>query len=430
MGDRHVLSKADATDNPGPAPGFLLSAVTPAPSQGILLQITFDIARYGQVFTPPEIVARMLALSGNIGSNRGRTLDPACGDGAFSAKIPGCVAIEIDAAHCPPGALNLDFFAYPVTEQFATIIGNPPYVKARDILPETAIRLSSGLLDGHANLYLHFIEKCVRHLQPGGELILITPRDFLKATGAGRLNAWLFDQGTITDFEDLGDAKVFAGAAPNCAIWRFEKGNASHRLRDGRRMSLSGGQLMFTRGIYSLPLASVFAVKVGAVSGADDVFSNEEFANTDFVCSKTAQTGATRRMIYLDREGPIVWLEQFKERLLARRVTRFDESNWWKWGRRRPASAAPRIYVNNKTRNPHPFFVHSCTNYDGSVLALFPHRESLKAADLQRLAAMLNEVDWDELGFVCDGRFLFSQRSLEQTLLPEAFAEFAVKGLV
>ena len=56
--------------------------------------------------------------------------------------------------------------------------------------------------------------------------------------------------------------------------------------------------------------------------------------------------------------------------------------------------------------------------------------EAQQAADLKRLTAMLNDVDWSELGFVCDGRFLFSQRSLEQALLPEAFAEFAVKGLV
>ncbi len=385
-----------------------------------------DIARYGQVFTPPEIVSRMLALS----RNHGRTLDPACGDGAFSARLPACVAIEIDSAHCPEGALNMDFFAYPEQEKFATIIGNPPYVKARDIPPETALRLGSGLLDGHANLYLHFIEKCVRHLAPGGELILITPRDFLKATGAGRLNTWLFDQGTITDFDDLGDAKIFAGAAPNCAIWRFEKGNLSHRLRDGRRMALAGGQLMFTRGIYSLPLASVFAVKVGAVSGADEIFRNQEFANTEFVWSKTAQTGATKRMVYLDREGPLPYLEQFKARLLARRVTRFDETNWWKWGRRHHVSTEPRIYVNGRTRNPAPFFLHPCNDYDGAVLALFPHRTKLQAADLERLTGMLNDVDWGELGFVCDGRFIFSQRSLEQSLLPEAFAEFAVKGLL
>ena len=53
-----------------------------------------DVATLGQVFTPAEIVSRMLTLR----RNRGRVLDPACGDGAFSALLPGCVAVEIDAA--------------------------------------------------------------------------------------------------------------------------------------------------------------------------------------------------------------------------------------------------------------------------------------------------------------------------------------------
>ena len=382
-----------------------------------------DIARHGQVFTPPAIVEAMLRLR----RNAGRVLEPACGDGAFSRRLPGCVAIELDAAHCPAEALHLDFFAYPEAEQFDTIVGNPPYVKARDIQPGTRQRLHSRLLNGHSNLYLHFIEKCVRHLKPGGELIFITPRDFLKSTGSARLNTWLFDQGTLTDFEELGDARVFDGVVPNCAIWRFEKGSRARRLADGRRMVLSGGQILLTRGVYSVPLAGVFAVKVGAVSGADGIFANAELGNADFVCSKTAQTGALRRMIYLDREGPIPWLAQFKERLLARRVTRFDEANWWKWGRRHSVSDAPRLYVNQKTRQPRPFFLNDCRNYDGAILALFPHR---READLARLVDMLNDVDWAELGFVCDGRFLFAQRSLEQALLPEDFAPFAVRQLV
>lgn len=379
-----------------------------------------DIASLGQVFTPPEIVQRMLTLK----RNPGRVLEPACGNGAFLQHLPDAVSIETDAAHAPAGSLVMDFFAYPETEKFATVIGNPPYVKARDIPAATRLRLASGLLDGHANLYLHFIEKCVRHLEPGGELIFITPRDFLKATGAARLNVWLAEQGTITDFDDLGDARIFQGATPNCAIWRFEKDNRSHRLRDGRRMVLAGGQLMFTRGIYSVPLASVFAVKVGGVSGADDIFAHDELGNAEFVCSKTAQSGETRRMIF-DLHVP--YLDAFKERLLARRVARFDDSNWWKWGRRHHISDAPRVYVNGKTRNPRPFFIHPCRQYDGAILGLFPHRRD---ADVARLAIMLNDVNWEELGFVCDGRYLFSQRSLEQVLLPEDFAAYAVDGLV
>jgi len=376
-----------------------------------------DIAALGQVFTPPAIVERMLALI----HNKGRRLDPASGDGAFSSRLNRCVAIEIDPRHRQAGTYNLDFFVYPEDEKFDTIIGNPPYVKARDIRPETALHLSSQLLDGHANLYYHFIEKCVRHLKPGGELIFITPRDFLKATGAGRLNTWLHDHGSFTDMIELGDAKIFHGALPNCIIWRYEKGNLERRLGDGRRMRLVGGQLMFTHGIYSVPLSSVFSVKVGAVSGADEIFAQADLGNADFVCSRTAQTGELRRMIF-DPPAPLPYLEQFKQRLLARRVTRFDERNWWKWGRRHHVSGAPRIYVNNKTRNPRPFFLNDCKNYDGAVMALFTRRAD---ADLKQLAALLNDVDWAELGFVCDGRFLFAQRSLEQALLPEVFAGYA-----
>jgi len=377
-----------------------------------------DVAVLGQVFTPPDIVARMLGLV----KNRGRVLDPACGEGAFSNEIPGCVAIELDARHCPPGALNLDFFAYPEEELFDTVIGNPPYVKARDILPATRGRLGSLLLNGHANLYFHFIEKCVRHLRPGGELVFITPRDFLKATGAARLNTWLFDQGSFTDMIELGDAKIFSGALPNCVIWRFVRGDFSRRLVDGRRMRQAAGQLMFTRGIYSLPLSSVFEVKVGAVSGADDIYTNDELGNADFVCSRTAQTGELRRMIY---ELKLPHLEPHKERLLARGVAKFDETNWWRWGRRHHVSETPRIYVNHKTRMARPFFLNACNHYDGAVLALFPKRTDLSAADLAQLVHLLNEVDWHELGFVCDGRHIFSQRSLAQALLPESFAPYA-----
>ena len=67
------------------------------------------------------------------------------------------------------------------------------------------------------------------------------------------------------------------------------------------------------------------------------------------------------------------------------------------------------------------FFVHDCPHYDGSVLAIFPKDPTI---DMDALAAALNAVDWADLGFICDGRFLFTQRSLEQTPLPKVFRSF------
>ena len=102
----------------------------------------------------------------------------------------------------------------------------------------------------------------------------------------------------------------------------------------------------------------------------------------------------------------------------------FDETNWWQWGRLHHITNQKRIYVNSKTRNSKPFFTHKCKNYDGSVLAVFPKN---KQADENELCEKLNSVNWYELGFVCDGRYLFSQKSLENTLLPSFFNEFTVK---
>jgi len=41
--------------------------------------------------------------------------------------------------------------------------------------------------------------------------------------------------------------------------------------------------------------------------------------------------------------------------------------------------------------------------------------------DIQLAISLLNSVDWNELGFKVGGRLCFSQKSLENTQLPESF---------
>ncbi|MBI1906581.1 MAG: class I SAM-dependent methyltransferase [Rhodocyclales bacterium] len=401
----------------------------------------FDVASLGQVFTPAPVVRAMLALR----RNRGRVLEPSCGDGAFLRHLPEAVGVEFDAAHCPPGALHMDFFAYPESERFDTIIGNPPYVRYQDIPVATRMLLRGEHFDARTNLYLFFIEKCVRHLRAGGELIFITPRDFLKATSAVHLNRVLYAAGTITDAIELGDARIFAGALPNCLIWRFEKGCFDRTLRyaeigvsdnvaralaapawQTRRLLECAGHLMFAHGDYPLRLSDVASVKVGAVSGLDEIYVDAQHGNRDFVCSDTVRSGATRRMIWCEPgEPPPQALLPHHERLIARRIRPFTEDNWWHWGRGYMQSARPRVYVNGRTRAAQPFFVHDCPNYDGAVLALFPHDPG---TDVMALRDALNAVDWAALGFVCDGRFLFTQRSLENAPLPASFEAWKLGG--
>lgn len=403
--------------------------------------LELDITHLGQVFTPQHIVSTMLSLARSVKHTQNpRFLEPSCGNGAFWQNLPSNkVGIEIDTNALKPFAnldfkaqdklLNIDFFSYPVSEKFDTIIGNPPYVRYQDILDSTKSLLKpfSAIFDMRTNLYLFFIYKCVLHLKERGELIFITPRDFLKSTASVKLNEFLFAQGSITDFVELGDKRIFDKAQPNCVIWRFEKGDFSRKVNHKRNFSCVNGQLMLTKNRYTIPFSALFFVKVGAVSGADKIYANDEFGNVEFVCSHSAKSGKTKKMIYGEFGKDSAYLQGFKPQLLKRKIKKFDENNWWEWGRDYHKSDEARIYVNAKTRNKKPFFLHPCKAYDGSVLAVFP-RFKVDLADLKMLCEMLNNVDWEELGFVCDGRFLFSQRSLENSMLGSEFGEVYKQG--
>lgn len=260
------------------------------------------------------------------------------------------------------------------------------------------------------------------------------------------LNRWLYQEGSITDVIDLGDAKVFTGALPNCLIWRYERGcrvrQVSFRsIRVGarwaedlaraeastRQLMECGGHLLFVAPEFGQAgdaphrLGDWFSVRVGAVSGADDVYADATQGNREFVHAGTCRSGQTRTMIWCEPgEPPPPALLPHRERLLSRRIRVFGEDNWWHWGRGYPLIPGPRIYVNSKTRDKRPFFLHPCPHFDGAVLALFPRGE-VDEPTLGALCDALNDLDWDELGFVCDGRHLFAQRALEQAPMPTSF---------
>ena len=368
--------------------------------------MSFDITSKGQVFTPHSVVEKMLKLC----RNKGRVLEPSAGKGAFLCKLgEKAVAIEIDDNLIDDKRVIFsDFFDYPVSEnKFDTIIGNPPYVRYQDIPITTKELLPTGF-DKRTNLYLFFIDKCIDHLKHKGELILITPRDFIKATSAKRLNTRLYDEGSITHFYDMGDSVIFRGYSPNCAIWRWQKGRKDRRAKPRGHFRCRNGQIWFGKSAAST-LGDFFSVRVGAVSGADHIFTHKK-GETSFVCSTTATDGKLRKMIYNKKDRRLF---KHKQELLNRKIRKFNDNNWWEWGRSYYEEKEMRIYVNCKTRNKKPFFASKTKAYDGSVLALFPKHKT----DLYKVVEKLNKIDWERLGFVCGGRLLFTQRSLENTPL-------------
>ena len=67
----------------------------------------FKVKHLGQVFTPDNIVQKMISLS----RNRGSILEPSCGNGAFLKKMNKAIGIEIDKnIITDKSVLKIDFF--------------------------------------------------------------------------------------------------------------------------------------------------------------------------------------------------------------------------------------------------------------------------------------------------------------------------------
>lgn len=357
--------------------------------------------KLGQVFTREPEVKKMISLI----ENNGKILEPSCGDGAFFNRLPTdrTVGIEIDSTVAPKNAKVMDFF--DERDTYDTIIGNPPYLMYKEIPTVTLPKLPRGL-DKRANLYMFFIWRCIDLLNKKGELIFIVPRDFIKLSGSYYLNKRLFDEGGFTYWEELGDKNVFDGATPNVVIFRWVKG-ANHTIP----VSFNDGYLYFSKIENGVRLDEVFDVKVGAVSGANNIFYNEN-GNISLANSESKKTGKLIKAIYGKQMIPII--ENFKNELLKRTGSSFNEENWWDWIRKPVCIKNNKILVNCKTRDTKPFFSIDCDAWDGSLLALIPKKD----IDINKYVDILNNIDWNKQGFKVGGRLIFSQRSLSHAIIP------------
>ena len=67
--------------------------------------------------------------------------------------------------------------------------------------------------------------------------------------------------------------------------------------------------------------------------------------------------------------------------------------------------------------------IYKSIGADGSILALFPKFD----LDLEKAVLTLNSLAWNDMGFVTGGRFIFSQKSLQEALIKENLFEYLLK---
>lgn len=264
------------------------------------------------------------------------------------------------------------------------IISNPPYKK----------------LKKETNLYIQIIQKLVdKNIT---DLNFLVPRDFIKMTSARNLNNDLYNKGGFIYWQEFGDEKIFEDASPNLCnfYWVYNK---KHNIN----ISVSDGYISFEKSDNGIKLSDIFDIRVGAVSGNNDIFYNGK-GNLEMAVSTTRKTLKTIKILY--GKNYINNLLPYKNILIKRKGAKFDEDNWWEYIRK-PYIVSDKniILVNCKTRNSKPFYTIKCDCYDGSLLGLIPKDKNL---NVDKWIDKLNNVDWEQKGFKAGGRFIFNQRSL------------------
>lgn len=125
----------------------------------------------------------------------------------------------------------MNFFELGEDEGFTTIIGNPPYVRYQDISPGTRRLIGESVLDKRAQTSPVFHRKVPAPARPRWRTHFHHPARFPQGNLGRAAQCLAFEAGTITDFIDLGDLHLFDDATPNCAIWRFVRGDESRETR-------------------------------------------------------------------------------------------------------------------------------------------------------------------------------------------------------
>lgn len=190
--------------------------------------------KLGQYFTPQNICDLMVRMSNSPKS--GSVLEPSSGTGAFldaldRAGFENVFGVEIDPNLAHHSKYQVDcssFITWSSEAKFDLIIGNPPYIRWKDLEEEQKLELTGHRLFGEmvnslSDYLLPFIALSIEKLKPGGELIFITPSFWLQTKHSSALRRFLDLNGQITDLVDFGEERVFKDVATSLVIFKFVK---------------------------------------------------------------------------------------------------------------------------------------------------------------------------------------------------------------
>jgi adenine-specific DNA-methyltransferase len=189
--------------------------------------------KFGQYFTP-EVVANFMIELADLSKNSS-ILEPSCGEGVFlkllqSKGFENLTAFEIDEdlAQEYTGVRYESFVSAKIDEKFDLIIGNPPYIRWKNLEAELKQELSNNpTWNKHFNslcdyLYI-FILKSIELLNDNGQLIFICPEYWMNTTHSVSLRNYMVSNGYFEEIYHFNETPIFEKVTVSIVIFKFVK---------------------------------------------------------------------------------------------------------------------------------------------------------------------------------------------------------------
>jgi adenine-specific DNA-methyltransferase len=378
----------------------------------------------------------------------GHALEPSAGNGDLVRLLEAHGGFQIEAVELDVQQVNRsrtpfiyqDFFSFAQEAEtqgktYELILANPPFVPWAEVLPATRA-VAASVKESYSdkvNLAVLFMDRCLDLLSMNGEMIFIVPKEWFFATGAAPLRRKLLTGGFFSHLIDCGEEKLFPSAQiPSLLIFRWVKRVTTTpsdcQYAPDLKTAMVGDyqRRLFTvtaGGLFVLlepklasevatwgTLGEQYLAKVGLVTGLRQIFtlSDEVEIEPEAVQYQADTSGRRSRFlnanhfVHFETIPPQAagYLLAHKERLLARRIIKFDQTNWWKFGAVRNQklmdSDTPRFYVHGKTRSSRPAFVGQPGEaFTGSLLGLFQKPNA--AIPPKQAVALLNSPRYRQI---------------------------------
>ena len=164
-----------------------------------------------------------------------KVLEPSCGKGVFLDNLlkhgfSNIVAYEIDTTL---GA-KYDFIRFrsfldvPLSEKYSVVIGNPPYIRWKNLEVELKKELEKNYLwnkyfNSLCDYLFIFILKSIEQLEENGELIFICTEYWLNTTHSVSLRNYMCQNGYFTEIYHFKEAPLFEKVTASFIIFKFVK---------------------------------------------------------------------------------------------------------------------------------------------------------------------------------------------------------------